>query len=280
MNGNHLQRLQRYWDARAAGNFVFGGAGSGLVAYAALCAADATMARVLVALGLALVGAGLVCVWLEIGRPLRAFNVFVHWRRSWMSREAVAAAVLMPLGGAFVLGIMTSAVPAALVALVFLVCQANILGAARAIPAWRGRSTTALLITAGLAEGAGLFWLISGWSATGTAPLLAFAALLAVRGALWESWRVRMRASAAPAVSAQASRLAPWMRWIGAALPLAAVVLASATPAFAGVTALAGALVVATGAVFKFVLITRLSFHHGYSLPHMPVRGVPRTAPH
>ncbi|MFP5465862.1 MAG: hypothetical protein ACLGHR_14000, partial [Gammaproteobacteria bacterium] len=45
----------------------------------------------LLLLGLALVGAGLVCVWLEIGRPLRALHVFVTPRTSWMSREAFTA---------------------------------------------------------------------------------------------------------------------------------------------------------------------------------------------
>ena len=48
--------------------------------------------------GLALVALGLIAVWLEIGRPLRALNVLFHLRRSWMSREALAAVLLFPLG--------------------------------------------------------------------------------------------------------------------------------------------------------------------------------------
>ena len=48
--------------------------------------------------GLALVGLGLFCVWLEIGRPLRALHVFFNPRTSWMTREAFVATLLFPAG--------------------------------------------------------------------------------------------------------------------------------------------------------------------------------------
>ena len=35
----------------------------------------------------------------------------------------------------------------------------------------------------------------------------------------------------------------------------------------------------AAGWSLKFTLVTRTGYQHGYSLPRMPVRGVPRTAP-
>src|SRR5207248_8057816 len=76
MNTRHLQRHQQHWDWRAAGNFICGGAGAGLVLFVSLHALDEPRALWLIAAGLMLVGAGLLFVWLEIGRPWRAMNVF------------------------------------------------------------------------------------------------------------------------------------------------------------------------------------------------------------
>ena len=61
---------QTNWDWRAAGNFIGGGAGSGLIMFTALAGVEGTAAAVLLLVGLALVGLGLACVWLELGRPL------------------------------------------------------------------------------------------------------------------------------------------------------------------------------------------------------------------
>jgi phenylacetyl-CoA:acceptor oxidoreductase subunit 2 len=46
--------------------------------------------------------------------------------------------------------------------------------------------------------------------------------------------------------------------------------------AAAALQAGAGLLAVAGGAWFKFTLVTRAAFNQGFSLPHLPVRGVPR----
>ena len=89
---------QGSWDGRAAGNFIGGGMGGGLIVCAALAMpADAPgPARALLLLtGMALVGLGLLCVWFEIGRPWRALHVYFHPRRSWMSREALVAPLLL-----------------------------------------------------------------------------------------------------------------------------------------------------------------------------------------
>ncbi len=82
---------QQSWDARAAGNFMGGGAGSGLHR---LRGARAAGRRWLLLAGAALVGLGLLSVFLEIGRPLRAMNVVRHPARSWMTREAMVAPLL------------------------------------------------------------------------------------------------------------------------------------------------------------------------------------------
>ena len=76
---------------------------------------------------------------------------------SWMSREAWAAVGLMPAG---VLAALTgSAVVTSIAAaagLFFLLCQAQMLRAARGIPAWRDAAIVPLVAVTGLTEGAGL----------------------------------------------------------------------------------------------------------------------------
>ncbi|MEJ8835014.1 hypothetical protein [Ramlibacter sp. AN1133] len=282
MNSRHLQRAQPHWDWRAAGNFVCGGAGAGLAFFAALCAPAPLLAPLALA-GMGLVGLGLFFVWLEIGRPLRAPNVIVHLRTSWMSRESLAAIVLFLLGAGLVLGLPSPAWAIALAAAAFLYCQARLLGAARGIPTWRHPLTVPLLVATGLTEGLGLFWLLGAWAHPPLVLAVPFAVLLLARAVLWRFWRVRLGPDAAlPALRAIDGN-APVMHWAGTAAPLAALALASATasmPALeTSLLALAGLLATAAGWSFKFTLVTRTGYQHGFSLPRMPVRGVPRTAP-
>ena len=282
MNPRHLERPQSNWDWRAAGNFVFGGAGAGLALFGALCA-PAALRVPLVLAGMALVGLGLLCVWLEIGRPLRAFNVVVHVRTSWMSRESLAAIALFALGLALLAGVAVPGWPIALAAAVFLYCQARLLGAARGIPTWRHPITVPALVLTGLAEGMGLFWLIAAWSGPPLILALPLAALVMLRALLWRLWRVRIGEHAALGALRAVDRIAPVTRWVGSVAPLALLALAAATTALPAVQAtllaLAGLCATAAGWTFKFTLVTRTGFQHGYSLPRMPVRGVPRTTP-
>ena len=89
---------QTNWDFRAALNFMFGSAGAGLLVAAANPALAGNALRVEILLGLALIGAGLISVWFEIGRPLRAMNVGFNPFTSWMTRESFAAGLVFPLG--------------------------------------------------------------------------------------------------------------------------------------------------------------------------------------
>src|SRR4051812_7000373 len=89
---------QAHWDCRAAGNFICGGAGSGLLVFSVLSGVRGLTGQLLMLAGLALVGLGLFSVWLEIGRPLRAANVFFNLRLSWMSREALASVFVFGFG--------------------------------------------------------------------------------------------------------------------------------------------------------------------------------------
>ncbi|HET8748099.1 MAG TPA: DmsC/YnfH family molybdoenzyme membrane anchor subunit [Ramlibacter sp.] len=281
MNTRHLQRPQPHWDWRAAGNFVCGGAGSGLAFFGAVCATEVLRVPLVLA-GMGLVGLGLFFVWLEIGRPLRAPNVLVHLRTSWMSREALAAVVLFALGLGLVLGMHWRAWPTALTALVFLYCQARILGAARGIPAWRHPLTVPLLVLTGLTEGLALLWLLGAWARPSLLLALPLAALVLARAGLWRLWRVRLGQDAPlPALRAIDAQ-APVLLWAGTAAPLAALALAALTGSLpllqATLLAAAGLLAAFAGGWFKFTLVTRTGYQQGFSLPRMPVRGVPRTA--
>lgn len=271
---------QTQWDWRAVGNIAGGGAGGGLIVFATLSGASGPALTWLLLGGVALIGLGLGCVWLEIGRPLRALNVFFNARTSWMSREAFVATLLMPvtLAGATLLPAL--AWPAAALALGFVYCQSRMLNSARGIPAWREPLTVPLLVATGLTEGAGLFWLFAAWSGQGTQALwVALGVLLSLRFVLGVLWYRRLARSLGPRALAalnqaghifNAGSLVPLIIVLGVlAMPL--------TPAWSGaLQALAGALAALGGAGFKFMLITRASFNQGFALSHLPVRGVRR----
>ncbi len=271
---------QAHWDWRAAGNFMCGGAGTGVLVFTAVSGVQGLAATLLVLAGLGLVGLGLLCVWLEIGRPWRALNVFRKPGASWMSREALVSLLLFPLGLGLALGLRTWAVPVLFVALGYLYCQARMVQAAKGIPAWREPLTVPLMMLTGLTEGAGLYWLGNAWQPVGGAMLgLLFVALLLARWVAWRIWRGRVaKVAAAPALAAidHAGRS---LQWLGSVVPLVLTVLAfsgvagSASPILLGA---AGLLAAGTGALFKFTLITRASYNQGFSLERFPVRGVAR----
>jgi phenylacetyl-CoA:acceptor oxidoreductase subunit 2 len=261
---------QTHWDWRAAGNFICGGAGSGFVVFATLAGAS----NLAVFAGLALVGLGLLCVWLEIGRPLRAFNVFLHPRRSWMSREAIAAVLLFVTGGLALFADPSWRWAAGVLALAFAYCQARMIAAARAIPAWREPRVVPLLLVTALAEGGGLWVLAVSPSGTHPQGLFAFAALLLVRSGAWVAYRRRVKA--AEAARSALDGAGKVLHVIGLLLPLS---LLAALPTGAGtegatfLAAAAGLAGVAAGAYFKLVLITRAGYNQGFALAHLPVRG-------
>jgi phenylacetyl-CoA:acceptor oxidoreductase subunit 2 len=272
---------QTQWDWRAAGNFMCGGAGSGLIVFTAVSGVRGTVLTALTLAGLALIGLGLLCVWLEIGRPLRAINVFFNPRTSWMSREAIAATLLFPAGLAALLVAPGFVWLAAALALLFVYCQSRMLHASRGIPAWREPLTVPLMVATGLTEGSGLFWLAAVWHGAGSLMLLLlFGALLLARGLIWRMWRRRLDGSAAPRALALIDAAGRTLQLAGTWLPLAAIVIAASAllsaPASAALLATAGLLAALAGAWFKFALITRGGFNQGFALTHLPVRGARR----
>lgn len=269
---------QTHWDWRAAGNFVGGGAGAGLIVFAALSRVTTPTSTVLALAGLALVGLGLFCVWLEIGRPLRALHVFFNPRSSWMTREAFVATLLFPVGLAAAAGLPGFAWMAAALALAFVYCQARMMQGAKGIPAWREPLLTPLIVITGLVEGAGLSFLIAPLPGEGAQPLLVlFSVLLLARVLVWLAYRHRLVAAAAPKAQAALDRAGRWLLTAGTLVPLvltAAIMtsaaLAEHTPLLA---AIAGLMAATAGAYTKYTIVTRAAFNQGFALAHLPVRG-------
>jgi phenylacetyl-CoA:acceptor oxidoreductase subunit 2 len=269
---------QTHWDARAAGNFIGGGGGAGLIVFAALAGAEGRALSGLMLAGLGLIAAGLFCVFLETGRPLRAMNVLINPRTSWMTREAFTAAVLFPVGVAIVLGVPHLALLAAALALAFVFSQSRMLRAAKGIPAWREPAIVPLIVSTGLAEGAGWFLVGLPWHGVGGAPVLAlFGVLVLVRVVVWFAYRRRVADTLARGAFDALEGAGRMLQVGGTLVPLALIALElfGVVPGrlVAPLAALAGLLAAAAGAYLKFVLVTRAAFNQGFAIPHLPVRG-------
>jgi phenylacetyl-CoA:acceptor oxidoreductase subunit 2 len=266
---------QTQWDWRAAGNFIGGGAGSGLIMVTALLGVHGAAAAILLLAGLALIGIGLACVWAELGRPLRAMNVFFNARTSWMTRESFAATLLMPLGLAAAYGACTGAANvvwlAGLLAFAFIYCQSRMLQGARGIVAWREPLSVQLLLATSLAEGAGLLLLALPLHGNAWAVPLAIVLVLA-RAGIWLLYRQRLAGRLAPRARAALDRAGRVLLIGGTLLPLLLIAasFAVAGPVF---SALAGLLAMLAGSIMKFVLVTRAGYNQGFALEKVPVRG-------
>jgi phenylacetyl-CoA:acceptor oxidoreductase subunit 2 len=267
---------QTSWDARAAGNFIGGGMGGGLIVFTVLSGAAGIERAALLLAGLALVGLGLFSVSLELGRPLRALNVFRNPRKSWMAREAWTSVALVPAVLATAAGVTGASWLALTIALLFVGCQARLLQAAKGIPAWREKTVVPLLVFTGLTEGAGLFFVAAPWHGAATLSLLvAFGVLLLIRIVAWLAYRRRLAGKAAPGAMAALDRAGLVLQVAGTALPLALAAAAGfiAGDAVLALVGVAGLLAAVSGAFLKLVLVTRAGFNQGFALPHLPVRG-------
>jgi phenylacetyl-CoA:acceptor oxidoreductase subunit 2 len=270
---------QTQWDWRAAVNFMGGGAGSGLLMVTALAAVKGGAAAALLLLGIALVGLGLACVWAELGRPLRALHVFFNRRTSWMTREAIAATLLLPVAVVAAVaawgGVDGLQWAAAALALAFIYAQSRMLQGARGIVAWREPRVVALLLATSLAEGGGLLWLTQPWHGQGS-PMAAwlFGVLLLARAIVWLGYRRRLDGHAAPRALRALDGAGRVLLIGGTAAPLVLLLAATvAGSASSASLALAGLLAAAAGAYLKFSLVTRAGYNQGFALREVPVRG-------
>lgn len=270
---------QTNWDWRAAANFIGGGSGTGLLFFATLASGSVDAYRIQALIALALIGAGLTCVWAEIGRPWRAINLFRHPQTSWMTREGLVA---LPLFPAALAGIWSgggaSAGAAALLGLVFLYCQARILAAAKGIPAWREPRIIPLIISTGFVEGSGLAALLAVFLPGGGPRWLAAILLgaLILRRVAWKMYGDALEKKGAPKKAVDVlHRFGARFEMIGQLAPEILIVVAifSGGGAFAWMVALAGLVAAASGWWLKFTLVVRAAYNQGFALPMLPVRG-------
>ncbi|RAU20689.1 phenylacetyl-CoA:acceptor oxidoreductase [Paramagnetospirillum kuznetsovii] len=267
-----LAKRQGFWDLRAAGNFIGGGTGTGLLMISAAAGLAGLEVTIPLLVGMGFVMAGLSLVWLEIGKPWRALNVFFHPQTSWMTREGILAAPL-----AFcTLGFVATGYPALLVAVMvlaggFLYCQARILKASRGIPAWKQPEIVPFIIAIGLAEGTGAFLALGGepsaaWITTALVAGLA-------RAMTWRAYGQGLLDSKAPAGTLEClgSSTALALRAVG--LAGLSLILLSLFVLPQPLAALGGILAATSGWGVKALIVTRAAFTRGPSIRHTPIRG-------
>jgi phenylacetyl-CoA:acceptor oxidoreductase subunit 2 len=273
-------RQQHNWDWRAASNFIAGGAGGGLLFCAAFASLWGGDVRALLLGGMALIGAGLTCVWFEIGRPWRALNVYRHIATSWMTREAAVAPLVFACGGlALLTGYSIFVLLTGVFGAAFVYAQARILSADKGIPAWRHPRCLPMLVSTGFAEGAALVALALPFVTTSAAAQIGVAAvvllLLLIRVLLWRNYLAGLRADGAPEGSLRALALVDGQfLMFGNLLPAVLLLIAAIAAPQADIALIpAGLLVVGGGWLLKYTLVRRAAFTQGFALPHLPVRG-------
>lgn len=275
---------QTFWDMRAAMNFIMGGFGAGLVIIATLLhfvaglPADRLLQNYMVA-G-AIIAVGLFFVWLKIGRKLRAPFVILRPQTSWMSREVYAVALV------FIFGFIDYLSPSpvlhaltALAALLFLYCQTKILHMSKGIPTWRVAMMPWMLLMSGLYEGVGVAALYVAvvpvaMPTTYTLPLLGM--LLALANlVLWRNYISGAKRRGIGALSrADLRRATPSIMLIAHLVPFLLFGIFMFWPLGpAWLLGVGGALVLAGGALWKSVVITRACHQQGFALGKWPQRG-------
>lgn len=276
--------LQKQWDWRAAGNFMFGGAGSGLILMTAAASYPASPPLPLALQALAFIGLGLFMVWLEIGRPWRFVHVFFHPQTSWMTREGSVGTILFPLAIAGLIWDVPALVAlAGLLGLTYLYCQGRILLASKGIPSWREPAVMPLIIATGLCEGSGLLLLtmyVMGSAGDNGWVLFVFVAFLAFRTYAWLNYRDKLTAAKAPVKTlAILNGIHPLTFWGSNIAPLllllAAMFIADMTTMFACIAAI---LAVLGGWYMKFTIVARASQVQGYVLGKLQ-KGRPQLKP-
>jgi len=271
---------QPHWNWKAAGNFLCGGAGTGLLAVSAGVAVAGAPFALPALSALGLVAFGLVLLLFKIGRPLRSIYVLRQPQRSWMSREAWIAGAMFPLGILAVwFGNLVLLFAAAVCGLLFLYCQAMILQAAKGIPAWRLPQIVPLIVVTGLTEGCGLFVLMSltrlGERSLVMPVAVALVVLVAARGLSWLAYSTALRKAGAPSRTVEILDFyQPWLRAFGLVLPVIAIVVGFIFTATAPLSlAFGGLCAFAAGWALKFIIVTRAGYNQGFALNRTPVRG-------
>lgn len=264
---------QNYWDWRAAGNFMYGGTGSGLIVSSLLALAYGEPTLLHILIGLVFMGTGLGLVWLEIGRPFRALNVFLHPQRSWMTREGFVATVAFGVGAATMwFGHALLIAGTAALALLFLYCQARILQASKGIPAWREPTLAPLIIATGLTEGVAASLALV--SAAFTMTMVALVVLLTLRAWSWRRYRLASETGMPTAAARVLAAFSMPFLLLGHVLPLALLIADMALGnRYPALTYFAAVLAFGSGWAFKFMVVRYAAQTQGFAIIHRPARG-------
>ncbi len=278
--------LQKYWDWRAAGNFICGGTGTGLLVVASIMNMFGHIttwygltAAIFVATGLGLVG-------LETGRPTRSMNVFRNPGSSWMSREGFLATALLPL--ALLASLFDSTIVliiSAILALCFLFSQAQMLYASKGIPAWRAKEINAFILSTGLTEGIGVFLIgstlfsdlqmeNSTWQTSSIPIWIAALILMMLRSIAWLHYLGTLKKSAPSATLLKLNEINIPFIIIGLIIPLGITLHALFIDENnMTLSVFAGLCMTLAGWLCKYTIIIRAAYTQGYAITHTPARG-------
>ncbi len=264
---------QTRWDWRAVANFIGGGTGAGVLLSATLMAPSISVYRLQVFAGLTIITLGLLCILAKMGRPTRTLNTFRRVQSSWMTREGFAMPTLFGCGALSLVytDLRAFAAVATLSALIFVYAQARILKEAKGIPAWFDPWIVPMILSTGLAEGAGLGLLciicLTGKSSVQFASLLFVAVML--RYGVWYGYRTSLVRNGAPEEAvAVLARFGFGFAILGLLLPCALLAAGylSGGDLTVVLAALAAVLAAATGWAMKYTIIVRAGFYLRKSL--------------
>lgn len=269
-------RLQKFWDIRAALNFIGGGTGSGLLMIATVFILLGRTNLVAVIAGAISISFGLFMVFLEIGKPWRSFNVFFHPRTSWMTRESI---VVMPLFLCVALVIFYAGHPISkaisllmsLFAVVFLYCQVRMINAAKGIPSWSHADLKPFIFSSGLTEALGVAICLPRLN-TEKGLWLALSIMLLIRLTFWIIYTKNLSRDRAPEATC-AIFASIFNKILIAHIVAIALLIAAWMTEMLIFSMLAGLLAAATGWYLKAIIITRAAQTRGFSIPRTPVRG-------
>jgi len=269
-------RLQKFWDIRAACNFIGGGTGSSLLMIAALYALlDQTNLTPIIA-GVICISFGLLMVFWEIGRPWRSINMFFHPQTSWMTREGILVMPLFLCAGFLVVYTdhqlaRTIAVLMGIFAVVFLYCQVRILHAAKGIPAWHHPNLKPYIFSSGLTEALGIAVCLPGLM-TESPLMIALGVMLLLRLIFWQAYTKNLERDGAPEVSCAVFEAIQMKLVLSHVLSLVFLMIAWFTNMVL-FSILAGVLAATTGWYVKVIIVTRAAQTRGFAIPRTPVRG-------
>lgn len=186
---------------------VASGAGLGLLIWVAAldlagAATSTRFALAALAVGIVLTTIGLLSSTLHLANRKNAWRAFSQWKRSWLSREAIAAVLVYPIVAGYAMTIANGSATRGLfalltivIALAVLYCTGMIYACLKTIPRWNHRLVPAGYLALGLYSGAlaglGIAATLEGLS---RGQVLAALALALIAGAVKVAYYIRFDA--------------------------------------------------------------------------------------